>query len=352
MMTQLQKDRIPDTGYRNSKEFGPTVSGIPSHGPRPHGPTVSGPTVSGPRSRRLPGFTLVEMLVVITIIAILAAMMLPAIGGITMLVNKNKSQSIINTLDAAVKLYQQDFSAGNSSDPNALPPSNSISAGGTTSTVYGCQSIVYYLTGYHDDPNNSNRIAYGLKPNRNSPTYGPYLETDKLRVSSAQGGTNDKLGAVNDNDVYAIKDAGGTARPTFLDAFGKPILYYKGSGGSYSADNTCADSHHGKWGGGVYYSVMYRTASNGYTYADIWEPQFGPVPDSSTFSYIRSGEANVGTGTSASSLLYRSDFMLLSWGGDAKWYAPGYLMRNPGYSGSNPPLSNIRDDANNLNTGK
>lgn len=294
------------------------------------------------------GFTLVEMLVVITLIAILAAMMIPALGGVTRLVNQNKSQTIINVLDSAVKLYQQDHSAGNTTDPNALPPSDSISADGTTTNVYGCQSIVYYLTGYHQDPLNPGVTAYGIKPSRNSKTYGPYLETEKLKITSSQGGTNDDLGTQNDNDVYAIKDTAGNARPTFQDAFLKPITYYRCSGGTTynAADNSCGDTFHGAWGSGLYYSVLYQASGNGYNYANIWEPQFGPVPNGApgTFSYIRAG--NVTTGA-----LYRTDYMLLSWGGDTKWYAPTYLMSNPGYTG-NPPLSNIRDDANNLNTGK
>ena len=214
--------------------------------------------------RKRPGglaFTLIELLVVVLVLLLIMAMVLPALGRAAMIVNRNKSQTIINQLDQAVRLYQQDFTTTPSTpgnDPNGLPPSSYTDPSGNL--WYGSQALVYFLTGYHNDANGN--IAYGLKPNRNSPSYGPYYDAEKLKTSSSTGGMIETTASSmnNDTDIWAIKDPNGNARPTFLDGFGKPITYYKAtlSGGTCTynlADNSCSDSRHGAWGYGVYFAL-------------------------------------------------------------------------------------------------
>ncbi len=55
-----------------------------------------------------PGFTLVELLVVITIIAILAALVLSTAGGIQDKAARNRAQSEIAALSAALESYKAD----------------------------------------------------------------------------------------------------------------------------------------------------------------------------------------------------------------------------------------------------
>ena len=189
------------------------------------------------------GFTLVEMLVVISILLLLIAIAIPSFTGVVLAVHTAQSQAIIDQLDGAVGLYKQDF--GNV-PPSYYFPTDSTTglrlkdSGGKDVRWYGCQAIVLYLTGYHQDPTNSNNTLYGWRTNRNSRAMGPYNGTEALKVSPGGNkgytttvttitvnGTPTKFNCVNDqNPAGSITDSGGmNAHPAFLDAFGEIILY-------------------------------------------------------------------------------------------------------------------------------
>ena len=264
------------------------------------------------------GFTLIEMLVVITVLVLLMGIAMPAIISAVAYVHTSQSQSIINQLDQAVKLYQMDFSTAPNTpggDPNGLPVSNYNDG---ANTWYGCQSIVLALTGYYYQ-DSSGRISYGANPSngygwktgRNSQTLGPYNDSDKINVTP--GGNSGYTtatktivppssvipvvaGAGNQtntytliNDVYpgAIADCGAKiSHHVFLDAFGQAILYYSTNNATHTyayrpsgdlADNFCADGFHdhdvfgNAYPGGVYYARE-----------DVyWEQQVHPDPGQS-----------------------------------------------------------------------
>jgi prepilin-type N-terminal cleavage/methylation domain-containing protein len=320
-------------------------------------------------SSRFTGFTLVELLVVISILLLLIGIAIPAFTGVVQRVHQNQSQAIINQLDGAIGMYRMDFSSSPTSpgsDANGLPPGNYVDS--NNNTWYGCEAIVLYLTGYHDATGaygSNSSSAFGWHQTRNSQTLGPYHDTDKLKVSpgNASGYTDTKQTLSNYNNTgqpmtfnhmisdqpnCGVIDPGGhNSHPMFLDAFGSPILYfaanyydsspasktyktftYKKSqyNGNYLDGNFCHDGIHNQdlWGNvynnGVYYSrgdgidtgVQHLGPGNEVTYQGAYSnltAVFGP-PDPSYYT-------NSSTGA-----FYRSDFMLMSWGASQQYGGP------------------------------
>jgi prepilin-type N-terminal cleavage/methylation domain-containing protein len=371
------------------------------------------------------GFTLVEMLVVISILLLLIAIAIPSFTGVVLIVHVAQSQAIINQLDQAVQLYKADF--------NAVPPSTYTDS--SNNNWYGCQSIVYYLTGYHTDPSDPTRTAYGLQATyvdssgnthyqRNSRVYGPYNSTETLKVTPGdssgytttvkqmpntvllkdpngnqywakdpKGGTF-PVTQLNDVTGNAVKDSGGiVSHPTFLDAFGEVITYYSsnytssattnagqnaglpfaygGSGsGGYLRDGMCSDSVHnaGIDVNGKPVATEYDDGAycNRQDHADVGSghAEGGTHPDptlQSTWNSVGSSDTPVfasppqgyytvpaggghgstgGRGQADTTYVpYRTDYMLMSWGGDKHWYG---VLNWDGQYGT------IKDDATNL----
>ena len=84
-------------------------------------PVKCAPYFTGPSStlvsRPSTGFTLIELLVVITVIAILAGLVLAAMGGVQKRGARDKAQSEIQSLSAAIEEYHR--------DRGVFPPTNS-----------------------------------------------------------------------------------------------------------------------------------------------------------------------------------------------------------------------------------
>ncbi len=157
------------------------------------------------------GFTLVELLVVISIIALLVGMLLPTLNRFYLAAAKAKTRAAINLIDGACQYYFNDF--------KDYPPSNdNTTYGGWT----GSELLVLFLTGYAGDPTSNGAPdgnldvddgveGFGFRLARRGNVYGPYNGAEKLSVHK-----------------------GGNDRPEFVDTFdkpGKPILYYRWDSG-------------------------------------------------------------------------------------------------------------------------
>ncbi|MFC1582606.1 type II secretion system protein [Planctomycetota bacterium] len=88
------------------------------------------------------GFTLIEMLVVISIIAILAAILMPAITAVRVAAKKASTKSLIGTIDMALESYANDFSGYYPPDPMDTAPCTMLDG---TQLENTSQAICYYI---------------------------------------------------------------------------------------------------------------------------------------------------------------------------------------------------------------
>jgi len=146
---------------------------------------------------KLPGFTLIEVLVVVVIIVLLITLLVPSLRQFQKQVSRGRSQAIINLIDGACKMHYQDF--------KEYPDSKPITLSGTT--WYGRHRLVQALTGYLPR-NDDGQDGYGFRTKDNpsarwnTVAYGPYNGTEKLQTTKSQ--------------PYA-----------FVDTFGNEIFYYQ-----------------------------------------------------------------------------------------------------------------------------
>lgn len=117
------------------------------------------------------GFTLVELLIVVIILAILAAIIVPQFSGATDDAEQAAYDTNIANIRAAIDLYRQQHNAY----PGAV-----IATGGTcvngaavTSGAVGAEAFVAQLRNY---TNSDGEACTGTDPNEFK--YGPYLKDD------------------------------------------------------------------------------------------------------------------------------------------------------------------------------
>lgn len=224
------------------------------------------------RQRAHVGFTLVEALVVVAILAILVGILVPALNAVRKNAKVTSTRSTVQSISTAIETFKADQQVG-----GALPPSESSSdntgglpyfqvrtpyaatkAGGMEAT--GAGLLVWALAGADllgtpgfkttrsgssnwaqdtdaSDNGQGNRGIYALDPNTGDPYFkrsGPYVDLTKVKVSKAvKTGTLTRF--VVEEELNARKEMGlgnpdqDSQRdfPMFLDAFGYPILYWR-----------------------------------------------------------------------------------------------------------------------------
>ncbi|MCK4625995.1 MAG: hypothetical protein KAV00_11835 [Phycisphaerae bacterium] len=203
------------------------------------------PAIRNPQSAS--GFTLVELLVIVSIIVLLIGLLLPALNKFRIAGKKTKVQAIINLIDGACQQYFTDF--------EDYPPSqDNDDYNGWT----GSELIALFLTGYGLDtggdglPDRANLDAddgvdgYGFRLEQRGRVYGPYNGAEKL-------------------------DTRIDTRPEFVDVFGRlggnAILYYRYDGSIYNADHNNSDptdpNSYAKDSDGDYYRTDFILISRG-----------------------------------------------------------------------------------------
>lgn len=122
------------------------------------------------KQRRSEGFTLVELLIVIVVIAILAAITIIAYNGVTQKARTSQAQSAANSVQQVAELYNTDKGhyPGKEDDFRAtglttkLPTSITLEAATSTTDGSVKASDINSITGVDNDSDNSQNIGYGV----------------------------------------------------------------------------------------------------------------------------------------------------------------------------------------------
>ena len=116
------------------------------------------------------GFTLVELLIVVIILAILAAIIIPQFTGATDDANQAAYDTNVANVRAAIDLYRQQHNAY----PGAVTSSGGTCVNGTA--VTGAVGEAAFLAQLRNYTNAAGQACTGTDPNEFK--YGPYLKDD------------------------------------------------------------------------------------------------------------------------------------------------------------------------------
>ncbi len=166
-----------------------------------------------PHHKRNGGFTLIELLVVIGVIAILVALIVPAISRVRQQASVAAVRAMIDSLSNALDTYNTAHHRYPPDEHPGLkaPPPGSSGSPGMSFLILSSQSLVFYMSGatiYYDGSDasypwkNSIYTGSGRADIKKSPVYFPF-------------------------DPKVLKDFGDQA-PTLIDPWRNPIIYNSG----------------------------------------------------------------------------------------------------------------------------
>ncbi len=186
------------------------------------------------------GFTLVEMLVVISVIVLLAGIVLPTILQVRRQVAVKASQATINNLEAGCKLYRDDW--------GEFPPDDDreMTAWQCPTGWNGAKMLVQCLLGYFPDIGNDGKPhptdtvtreeivmgddgvqGYGFRMKANKRKVGPYVDPEKVRLKKDTKGNDRHRGLV------FVDEFENTISYTRFEGDGPNDSYYKDADGDY-----------------------------------------------------------------------------------------------------------------------
>lgn len=143
--------------------------------------------------KKTKAFTLIELLVVITIIAILVALLIPAISTVKNQANKTKARNALQNIIVAIKAYDTDYGKYPIDETGGSPAADITY--GDMNKGYGASKdnaelidvLRYNISGSHQN------IVQSLNPRGT-----PYLEAPLSKVSPAKSEIDPKTGGYYD----------------------------------------------------------------------------------------------------------------------------------------------------------
>lgn len=155
------------------------------------------------RARRQAGFTLLEIMTVIAILAILMSILIYGIGKYRITAYEKGTEGLLESIRAALESYHADYSEY---PPDGFDPANPAirMSGGQKAAIHGSACLVYYLgIAQIMETEVGQDVRKSLKP--------PYLEF--------------KTGQLSGGDDRDLDQKLADPRTEVVDAWGNPIHY-------------------------------------------------------------------------------------------------------------------------------
>lgn len=173
--------------------------------------------------RSRPGFTLIEVLTVVGIIALLLGILIPALGGARDQARRARVRSLIVALDNGLELFRNDFGEYPDSEVRDDPITDFPATEGPEDCLWGGHVLARAMVG-HDGrgiDTEARVLRQGFLP-ENQLTMAQAAKLPR-RGMFAQG-----IKLVKDTDPRFARDTTKAGRPLVDDVvYGFPILYYR-----------------------------------------------------------------------------------------------------------------------------
>ncbi len=194
--------------------------------------------------RRKKGFTLVELLTVVTIIALLIAVLVPSLAMVRRVAKETQQKSQLTAMDLALTAFKNDY--------GDYPPSINDNGDYCGAQKLAEALLGWDLMGFHPDSDwqadgkdiADSKLIYDATIDSNlKQRRGPYLEletTNAFKLGDLYGTptTNLELNTFVICDAFGVKTVSLSNR---VVKAGTPVLYYKANTASKSFDDTNPD---------------------------------------------------------------------------------------------------------------